>query len=393
MLKNTFNAIRSLNFSVSRSVFGLVCVMLFAYLPLAQGFAASEIKTLQSQQAGEMTRPILASFQSGADEKPGSDLLMVKAWALQYLGRYEEALAVYEAILGAEPNRLSARYEKAVCLLELRRPADSGAEIAEIFKIAPKSLEYMALKFKNPTKLATGEKLEWEKAIEQYKPVTAAELLFKAEWFFANGRFGDALRLYKDLQRENANNVVPFLREAEILVMRKENKEAIAVIDRLIAQNGNCGAAWRIKGDALTALTRYAEALACYNKSEELGVENAKLYTKRGDLFLIQRSYREALADYTLALERTPLDSKILASRHIVYRYLGEQRKAYADLCKATDLSKEKMPELYFQRGMMAYELGYRQDAMKSLEEFLQLASDKDPSRAYAISVLAHLSY
>ena len=178
----------------------VLCAALLACLPAGGAEVAPEtelsLKTLRSQQAGEMTKPILAAFQSGAAEKPAAELLLIKAWALRSTGRYEEALTVYEEIVAAEPDRLPARYGKALCLVELKRTADSSLEIAAIGKKWPNSLEYAALKHKNRSKInKTDEKSEWEKSIEQYRPASRAEKLFKADWFFAAGRFGDALRI------------------------------------------------------------------------------------------------------------------------------------------------------------------------------------------------------
>jgi tetratricopeptide (TPR) repeat protein len=382
---------------ITRMIAILIAAALVACFPAGRGETAPDsdrvLKTLQRYQAGEMTKPVLAAFSDGSVENPGADLLMIKAWALQFTGRYEEALNVYEEILMADPNRLAARYEKAVCLIELKRTTDSGAEIAEIFKKWPKSLEYMVLKNNNRSKIVTGAKPEFEEEIERFKPVSTAESLLKADWLFASGRSGSALRLYEDLKKALPDSPLPFLREAEILNYRHKYEDAIKVIDKVLALDGNCGAAWRAKGDALAGQGKYAEALSCYNKSEELGVEGAKLFKKRGDLYSVQRSFREALADYTRAVERAPSDYRNFVARYRVYSYLGEQRKAYADLCAATELANDKMPELYYARGMVASSLGFRQDAIKSLEKFLQLVADNDPKRAYAIAMLADLSY
>ncbi len=375
----------------------LLCAVVVVCLPQGGGEAAPgpelSLKMLQSQQAGEMAEPILAAFQNGAADKPGAELMLIKAWALQSTGRYEEALAVYEEIIAADPTLLSARYGKAVCLFELQRTADSSLEVGEIAKKWPKSLEYLALRNMSRGKIKAGEKSAWETEIEQYRPRTKAEAFFKAEWLFANERLGDALRIYDTLQEDNPDSLVPFLREAEILVNQKKYRKAIDKIDKIIAKDDNCGAAWRIKGEALAGLNRDEEALACYTKSDELGVDNAKLYGKRGDLFAKQRNYREALAEYSLAVARAPSDYKLFYARYRAYRSLGEQRKAYADLCKAADLSDDKLAELHYLRGMMARGLGFRQDAIKSLEKYLHLAADDDHNRAYAVAVLAALSY
>jgi tetratricopeptide (TPR) repeat protein len=397
MLNNAAESFRSLARCPARLLAVLLGLALAFCLAAAPASAAPEplpsLKTLQSQQAGEMTKPILAAFQNAAGEKPGPDRLLVKAWALRQLGRHEEALTAYEDVLATDPNRLAAHYGKAACLIDLKRTTDSGLAMAEIAKSWPKSLEYLVLKHKNLTKFSTAEKSEWEKQIEEYRPASPAESLFKAEWLFANGRPADALGIYRDLQHDLPDSVVPFLREAEIILAKKDAKDALEAVDRLLARDGGCGAAWRVKGDALAALGKHADALACYNRSEELGVEGVKLYKKRGDLHSTLRSFREALADYTLSLERTPDDYKVLAARFTAYMNLGEQRKAYTDLCRATDLSNDKQPELYYLRGKIAHQLGLRQDAIKSFEKFLQLVSDKNPYRAHAIAALASLSY
>jgi tetratricopeptide (TPR) repeat protein len=392
------NYYKALDSLAIRPVVIVLCAALIACLPAGGAEAAPEtelsLKTLQTQKAGEMTKPILAAFQNGAAERPGAELLLIKAWALRSTGRHEEALAVYEEIVAAEPNRLPARFGKALCLTALKRTADNSLEIAAIGKKWPNSMEYAALKHKNRSKInKTDEKSEWEKSIEQYRPASRAEKLFKADWFFSAGRFDEALRLYDDLQEENPDEVLPFLREAEILVYRKRYQKALDMIDKITAANADCGAAWRIRGDALAGLNRDEEALGCYSKSAALGVDNAKLYGERGELFAKQRKYREALADYNLALERSPADYMLWLDRAQAYSFLGEQRKAYADLCKAADLSEDKLPKLYFIRGMMARSLGFRQDAITALEKYLQLVSDHDPDRASAVAVLADLSY
>ena len=84
---------------------------------------------------------------------------------------------------------------------------------------------------------------------------------------------------------------------------REDYRGAIAVFDQALKIDRACAIAWNYRGNALSALKRYAEALDHYDRATFLQPNYHQAWFNRGLLLVEMGAYGTAIASYDQAID------------------------------------------------------------------------------------------
>ncbi|OCC10078.1 tetratricopeptide repeat protein [Streptomyces sp. PTY087I2] len=114
-------------------------------------------------------------------------------------------------------------------------------------------------------------------------------------------------------------------------------EEALAELDRAIAQNARNATAWSRRGEVHRWLGNYDQAVADFTTALELEPTDAWSRTLRGETHQQAGHYDRAVADLTTALEHDPTSAWALSARGISHWQAGHYDRAVADLTAALE--------------------------------------------------------
>ncbi len=121
------------------------------------------------------------------------------------------------------------------------------------------------------------------------------------------------------------------------LYFRDREEEALAELDRAIAQNARNATAWSRRGEVHRWLGHYDQAVADFTTALELEPANVWSLAGRGEAHHLVGRYDQALADLTAALDIDPTYAWALCARGMSHRQAGSHDLAVADLTAAIE--------------------------------------------------------
>ncbi|MEV5579508.1 tetratricopeptide repeat protein [Streptomyces parvus] len=165
------------------------------------------------------------------------------------------------------------------------------------------------------------------------------------------------------------------------LYFRDREEEALAELDRAIAQNARNATAWSRRGEVHRWLGNYDQAVAAFTTALELKPTDAWSLTLRGETHQQAGRYDQAVADLTAALELDPTSAWAFSVRGISHRQAGHYDRAVADLTTAL----EHDPTLIWARSHLGdtHRQAGRYD--QAIAEYTT-ALEHDPTYAWALA-------
>ncbi|WP_239086842.1 tetratricopeptide repeat protein [Streptomyces parvus] len=121
------------------------------------------------------------------------------------------------------------------------------------------------------------------------------------------------------------------------LYFRDREEEALAELDRAIAQNARNATAWSRRGEVHRWLGHYDQAVVDFTTALELEPANVWSLAGRGEAHHLVGRYDQALADLTAALDIDPTYAWALCARGMSHRQAGSHDLAVADLTAAIE--------------------------------------------------------
>ena len=223
-----------------------------------------------------------------------------KGLTLCDLGKYDEALEVFEIAIRLEPNKHKYFNEKA--LLLSRYPSKNSH--ASIEKQDGDTFDaYLAsgdifLRLQN-YEHAVGF---YDKAIKLNSQLPQP-YAGKGHALYGLNRSIDALEAYTQAIQYHTDDVNCLLNSGEILTNQGEFEEAEMMYDRALQLTPELVAAHEGRANALFELKRYQEALQEYQQIIELDAKNIVAYVSIGDVQTVLRSNDVAAVWYDKTLE------------------------------------------------------------------------------------------
>jgi predicted TPR repeat methyltransferase len=209
-------------------------------------------------------------------------------------GRYPEAAAIYQQILGVDPDNVDALHFLGVAELQAGRAADALAHLDRALALAPD----------HPDALSNRGNVH-----RTLRNLDAAEADYRR-----------ALALRPD----DANTLGNL---GTVLRARGDLPGAVAVYRSVLAQRPDHATAWQNLAAALDGLGQRSEAVAAYREAARLSPESADLFRDLGVALYLDGHLQEAVEMYRRCLALAPDDPRAL---HLLAAATGQDTPARA---------------------------------------------------------------
>jgi len=254
------------------------------------------------------------------------------------IGRYDEALAVYQSLADALPGDFAVHFNLGVTCLRRRQPEAAMRALTV-------ALELDA--FSPPAYYQRGNARDdmgdGAGALEDY---------------------ATAIGLQPDFLQAHYNRGI-------VLNAMGRYAEAVKAFDDVVALRPDISNAYLNRGVARDELGDTAGAIADYEEALQNNPDNADARFNRARVYYRLRRYREAVADYTAAIALRPDDVEAINNRGLAYDALGQYEEAIADYDDALR-RRPDFAEVLSNRGAAQESLG---DLDAALDDYLAAQS------------------
>ena len=149
------------------------------------------------------------------------------------------------------------------------------------------------------------------------------------------GKYEDAIKCYdKSLEIKSINPILILVNKSGILFSKDAANKWLAKIsafsnldievileiyEKLLENSPNNAYAWTWKGNILSNLGKYEDAIKCYDKSLEINPNYALAQTNRGNAFSNLGKYEDAIKCYDKSLEINPNYALAQTNKEILF--------------------------------------------------------------------------
>ena len=334
-----------------------------------------------------------------------SENINSKANKLFLQEKYEEALKEYEQAIKLNP---SAKYHcnKASCLIRLNRLNEAMQSVNKCLQMDPKFVKGYARKgkillmqkdFDSATKTfqqgldldkSNQDCLEGIASCSDKKMMDAYNLHQRAEEFYIEGKFKDALNEILEAIIRNSQVGIFYMTKSKILFKLKDyNGALIAAKKSVDLDSSNSKESYEIQAESLLNLKRYDEAVVCYNALLKLTPNNTlkikanlikvnelraeELYEKSNNNHS-NNNYGLALDFINKAIDMDPSSIKFYLKKAKIQDDKNDKQDAIQTLGKVLDLDKGNA-QAYILLGKICLDLKLPVISMAILSEGVKL--------------------
>ena len=156
--------------------------------------------------------------------------------------------------------------------------------------------------------------------------------------------------------------------------------EAIECYDKALEINPKLVESWYNKGNALKGLNKFNEAIECYDKALEINPQKVDALSDKGFALEQLGSYKEGVECYDKALNIDPYYAPAWTNKGNTLNGLERYNEAIECLDKALEINPNLAPA-WTNKGNALDGLGRHKDAIESYSRALQIEPDKDTAR------------
>ena len=305
--------------------------------------------------------------------------------SLAELERYDEADAVFDAMLKEDETDAAAMVGKASTLISRGRDREAVTVLEKAQKYAENYSEVyrfrmMAYKNIGEYNKAIDAGLDWFDKNDSYDTDSLLVVLAKRP------NYSEAAIKARGKKSENPLGWDMLLTEFYEETLRYA--DAIKCCDRMEATYGHYAQFNVRRSDSYRMLGLYDQAIADISKAME---KETDLYTlcSRGDYYRLSGRLDEAIADFTAAIEEAPQEAFPYYRRGWCYEMKGDRKKAMEDYDLGIELDDD-YPYPYLMRGELRLLEGDEAGAKEDFEQVIQRDTviNDESCRHYALHFL-----
>ncbi len=316
-----------------------------------------------------------------------------EALRLYDLGRYQEALPLFNQVLLQKPRDLDSRNKRACILIRMNQPALALVDLDIATRVSP-FLANDAIQLNNqftpdihyrpPASLVSNYFL--------YAPVftnrgIALMMLNRDDEALAAFQRSIAIRLMQNSGILIGSNPLDqhgwsaaYCGIGQIYHRKGDDEQALAAFDRAIHHFPTNPDAHVGRGEALVGLGQFDLAFKSYNEAIRLSPGHSRAFGYRALAFERVGNDDAAIADYDAAIRLDPTATTARRSRAALLSRLGRNDQAVPDLDAAIRLDP-RASSAFKDRGGIYNRLGDHARALQDLDEAIRL--DPKNSKAY----------
>jgi tetratricopeptide (TPR) repeat protein len=203
---------------------------------------------------------------------------------------------------------------------------------------------------------------------------------YRADAFAKLRKFEEAYAIFKKTREIDSNALDESYIWYNIGIVCSElskYQEAIDCYDKAIEIQPNFSYAWDNKGDVLSILEKYAESNECHDKAIEIDPKNSRTWTNKGLALYGLRKYQDAIECFDKAIEIDPNNSKAWHNKGVSLSALGKYQDAIEAFDKAIEIDS-KTDYLFYSlmwknKGLALSALGRYQDAIEAFDKAIEI--------------------
>jgi protein O-GlcNAc transferase len=316
---------------------------------------------------------LFASKSGKISDEVSLDRRLDQARALYGLGQAAQATAIFEEILGANPNHFEAIiFAAEVAAGEGKRDLAIGRYDRAI------SLDpaHPAAYYKRGNLLKDIDQLEL--ALDSYD--RAIELDARHSNAFCNrgvvlqrlGRLEPALASYEQAVQLNPNDALAYYNRGSVLRELKRPEEAIASLDHAIRLQPNYAEAHCNRGILNQEMKRGDVASTDFDRAIQINPDFSEAFLNRGNLLREEKDPTAALASYERAIQIDAFYVEAYCNRGIVLTEMRCWDAASTSINRAIEL-RPNYPEAYNARGRLLFAQDQKEAALLDYNRAIEL--------------------
>ncbi len=295
-------------------------------------------------------------------------------------GQLQQALALYEAVLKAQPQHVQALYFLGLLHAQSGRFQVAADLFARAINVIPDNAElqfYLGNCFQQLGKLEAAVDA-YDKAIG-LKPDFSQAHANRGFALQALTRFAHAVASYKQAIAISASDPLVHCNLAAALLELRQFEAALVSCEKALALKPEYAEALCNRGAALVGVQQYEAAIASYDKAIGINPAYAKAYTGRGLALHEVGRLVPALESHNKAIAAQPGFADAYSNRGITLHALKRLKEAVASYDKAIAL-RPAFVAAYYNRGLAFHERRQFDAAIASYDQ----ATAIDPTCAQA---------
>jgi tetratricopeptide (TPR) repeat protein len=193
--------------------------------------------------------------------------------------------------------------------------------------------------------------------------------------FAAAQEFEAALRCCEEAIAFDSKNEAAWRYKGNVLSALGRKEEAIAAYDQALVIKPDKHSALYNKGNALSALGRKEEAIAAYDQALAIKPDKHSALTNKGVALSSLGRNEEAIASYDQALAIKPDKHEALNNKGYALSALGRNEEAIAAYDQALAIKPDKH-EALINKGLALSELGRNEEAIATYDQAIKIKPD-----------------
>ncbi len=272
----------------------------------------------------------IEDFRSVLRSDPSSSKhLRLLAHAHNANGEIGLAREAMEKAVEASPQNPALRSELAEILLKLGKPDLAIAQVEKVLAIAPDNAAALETLFK-----LQSAKQDWTAALTTAEKMKEA-LPESGEGYHLSGLaqqmqndFSASINEYTAALEKSPNAIQPLAQLVRGYMAEDKADEALARVDKVLAQNPDNHVASNMKAEILLAQNKIPEAREVLRKVIKLKPDYRSSYVSLGRSYAVENNTDEVIKVYESGLKTIPKDPVLITGLASIYERTGEQQKA-----------------------------------------------------------------
>jgi len=302
-----------------------------------------------------------------------SEIDIEQARLLIKLGKYEEGIKIYEAVLETNPQNCEALNDKGFVLCQLEKYEEVIEACNKLLEINQNHLD--ALNNKGLALLKLGKN---EEAIEvcnkllEIDPQNQLTLNRRGFALSLLGKYEEAIEMYNRVLEINPEDQDTLNRKGFALSQLGRYEEIGETCNKVLEKNPENYTAQEGKGFVLFKLGKYEEAIDMFNGELEINPKNCVALLRKGFALSRLGKYEKAIDTFDRVLEINPEDHDAFINKGLSLFELEKYKEAIEMFNRVLKINPEDRDALY-NKGVALFKLEEDEEAIKVYDQILKI--------------------
>ncbi len=257
------------------------------------------------------------------------------AWCLERLGRFDEAIATYQAAIRLKPDYAQAHFELGHVLLFGKKDYEGAiAKFSQVLELFPRDIPSLLGRADSLIRLRRlpAALSDCDRALEVDRK-RAEAWLARAESYRALGQREKAIADYSEAIRLKPAYVLALHRRHALYLEMNETEKALQDLSRMIELVPQDSTLREQRAGMYRKLRQWDKVIADYTVLiERAGARGHRPWNHRGWAYAEAGRFREAAADFAKMVDQEPTQPAFWYDHAMACLAAGD-RKAYCDVC------------------------------------------------------------